>query len=231
MSCTLRRLLADSVSLSERPQRPQLLGRLPTQMADINSAGSLVLAAALGSSVLTAVVSKLVDRSSSHVEKVREGYAEATRALVAWGRFPYRIERRLDDEPSTLLELSARGAEIQERLAYAAGWVSSESPVLGILYADLAAVLRVGAGRHAREAWTSPPRTSAAMMNIQHDAESLRDQRPEWQIARLFGIALRYRFGWRRYLLPARVVRWRLAQMRIIERARDSFPDRSGSAV
>lgn len=199
-------------------------------MADINSAGSLVLTAALGSSVLTAVVSKLVDRSSSHLEMVREGYAGATRALVAWGRFPYRIERRINDEPSTLLELTTLGAEIQERLAYAAGWVSSESPVLGTLYADLAAVLRVGSGIHAREAWASPPRTSAAMMNIQPGTDSLDDEHPEWQIARLFGIALRYRFGWRRYLLPARVVRWRLAQLRIVEQAKRSFPDRSGPA-
>jgi hypothetical protein len=192
-------------------------------MADLTSTAPLIVSVAAGSSVLTALVTKLFDRSSSHVEQVREGYAEATRALVTWGRFPYRIERRIDDEPSTLLALTTLGAEIQERLAYSAGWVSSESPAIGALYADLAAVLRAGAGVHAREAWASAPRTSAVMMNTQPDAESLGAERPEWQIVRLFGAALRYRSGWRRYLMPEGLVRRRLARSKIIEKAKRAY--------
>lgn len=193
-------------------------------MSDFTSAAPWIVTVAAGSSVLTAVFTKVFERSSSHVEKVREGYAEATRALVAWGRFPYRIERRIDDEPSTLLQLTTLGAEIQEQLAYSAGWVSSESPAIGTLYADLAAVLRAGAGVHAREAWASAPRTSAMMMNTQLNSESLGDERPEWQIVRLFGGALRYRFGWRRYLMPEALVRRRLARSKIIEKAKRAFP-------
>lgn len=199
-------------------------------MTTTDSVGSLVIGAALGSSILTVIVGKLMDRDSSHVDRVREGYADATRALVAWGRFPHRVERRIDDEPATLRELTALGAEIQERLAYSAGWVSSENPVLGELYANLAAVLRRGAGAHARDAWASPPRVSAALMNIQPGSDSLHDERPEWRIARLFGLSLRYRFGWRRYVMPTRLVRWRLEQLRIIEQAEAAYEADTRSA-
>lgn len=76
---------------------------------------------------------------------------------------------------------------------------------------------------HAREAWASAPRTSAAMMNTQPDAESLGAERPEWQIDTLFGAALRYRFGWRRYLMPQALVRRRLDRSKIREKAKRAY--------
>jgi hypothetical protein len=49
----------------------------------------LVVTLALTSSVIAAVLGKFMDRSASHLDRVRDGYAEAARALAAWDQFPY----------------------------------------------------------------------------------------------------------------------------------------------
>lgn len=72
----------------------------------------------LTSTVVAAVLGSLLDRGSSQLDRLRDGYAEAAKALAAWDNFPYRIERRVDDDPETRKSLSELSSDIVERLAY-----------------------------------------------------------------------------------------------------------------
>lgn len=90
----------------------------------------VLLGLALTSSVLAAVLGRVLERNGLHLDRVRDGYAEATKALMAWSQFPYRIERRVDDKDETRAEFSALGSDIMERLGYCSGWVTAENPVM-----------------------------------------------------------------------------------------------------
>jgi hypothetical protein len=85
---------------------------------------STVVSIAFGSSVLGTLAGKLLDRGGARSETIREGYADAVKALNAWGQFPLRVYCRVDDSPETLVRLEALGADVKESLAYATGWVS-----------------------------------------------------------------------------------------------------------
>lgn len=173
---------------------------------------ALLLGLVLTSSVVAAVLTKLLERSGAHLERLRDGYAEAAKALVAWNQFPYRIERRVDDEPATRSALADAGSEITERLAYYSSWISSDSRVLGDFYLALVARLQADVAEHARHAWRQPPRRTAAEMNLrQDDNHRYAPEGPAgWSHARAFADGSRYRFGWRRYVVSQRGLRRRL---------------------
>ncbi|GGK13064.1 hypothetical protein GCM10010124_02010 [Pilimelia terevasa] len=152
--------------------------------------------------MIAAVAGKLMDRSAVHLDRVRDQYAEATKALMAWAEFPDRILRRVDDDPATRAELAVRGADIKERLGYYTGWVTAESRVMGELYMALVASLRAEVAYHARSAWQQPPRESAAQMNILDAMPAISlTGAPSWVYVQAFSEAMTYRFGWRRHLL------------------------------
>jgi hypothetical protein len=116
---------------------------------------STVVSIAFGSSVLGTLAGKLLDRGGARSETIREGYADAVKALNAWGQFPLRVYRRVDDPPETLVRLEALGADVKESLAYATGWVSGESAELGRIYNALVELLRAEVTVAARLAWPS----------------------------------------------------------------------------
>ncbi|MGY1594511.1 hypothetical protein ACI79D_21230 [Geodermatophilus sp. SYSU D00708] len=180
------------------------------QQATLGTLGTwaVVLGAVLTSSVISAVLTKVMDRTGAHVDRVREGYAEASKALVAWSLFPDRIQRRVDDEPDTRAALAKTGTDITERLAYYSGWVHTESPVLGELYMSLAETLRRETAPRAQSAWKLPPRRSGDKMNL---GTGVVDASPAgWRHVRAFAAGFQYRFGWRRYLVPPALLRRRL---------------------
>ena len=119
----------------------------------VTGAWAAVVGLVLTSSVVAAGLTKVLDRTGAHVDRVREGYAEASKALVAWSQFPDRIARRVDDQPETRAALAKAGSDITERLAYYSGWVSTESSAVGDLYMALAADLRADIAPRVR-----PPR-------------------------------------------------------------------------
>lgn len=163
---------------------------------------------------------------------MRAGYADAVKALNAWGQFPSRIRRRVDDSPETLRQLEQLGSEIQASLAYATGWVGAESPVLGEVFNQLVAVLRAEVVVHARIAWASPAASTPEAMNIAKEPPIDTD-RPvgvvpaEWVIVQLFASTIQYRIGWRRYLWARPFLRRRMRKARIVERAEHAFALRS----
>ena len=195
---------------------------------------STLVTVALGSSVFATLASKLLDRSGSRTETVRAGYADAVKALNAWGQFPLRIRRRVDDTPQTLIRLEALGAQIQENMAYSSGWVSAESAEIGQVFNRLVELLRAEVTVHARQAWASPPAAVPSAMNLarsappeQADVATAGTISAEWLVVQLFSSTIQYRVGWRRYLWIRPLLRRRLLTMQIAGQAERAFAERS----
>ena len=127
-----------------------------------NNAVLTLAVAIISSGALVAVLGRLSEAS----DRRRRVYAEALSVLVEWIEFPYRIRRRVTDDPVELARLADRGHRIQERLAYYRTWIAAENPALGLRYQ--AAAERVGefAGRESRLAWGSPRVSSPEAMNL-----------------------------------------------------------------
>jgi hypothetical protein len=165
--------------------------------------------------VVTVVVTKLFDKSAKRDERVREGYAAATAALVAWGEFPYRVARRTSEAPEVLAALASRGHDVQEALACQRAWVVGESRPLAELYAATVAALRPSVAAATQEAWRRSVVESGADMVL-----SAGPALPSVQLdaaVDTWCLALTYRFGWRRIMcvVPG-ILRWRLQQRGIL---------------
>jgi hypothetical protein len=195
---------------------------------------STVVTIAFGSSVLGTLASKLLDRGGARNETIREGYAEAVKALNAWGQYPLRIYRRVDDSIETLTRLEALGAQIKESLAYSTGWVSAESSELGDVYNKMVELLRAEVTTHARLAWASTPASTGARMNI--GGPHRPDETPypdggvvpaEWLIVQQFSGLIQYRIGWRRSIWIRPLLRRSIDRRRILEEAEKAFAQRS----
>jgi len=94
---------------------------------------------------------------ASRDERLRNGYAESIRALVAWQEFPYRILRRTSNDPATLERLAEIGHKIQEDLAYWTTWIASDNQRVAEAYGDAVDALRSHLIEPIRTAWNSPP--------------------------------------------------------------------------
>jgi hypothetical protein len=150
-----------------------------------------------GLSVVGAIVVATVPRWSEARERRRTRYAEAVEALIAWAEFPYRIARRIGDDPQTLADLTKLGHELQERLTFVGAWVTAESAMMGNLYRDVVGALRCVVGSASSDAWRRPPIFTADEMNVGNlgiDGEAVA------ALATRVAMASRVRFGWRRML-------------------------------
>lgn len=167
----------------------------------------LLISLILGSGVVSAIVGKLFDRGSRRDERVRDGYAASTAALVAWAEFPYRVARRSSDDAEARGALVGRGHDSQEALACRRAWVVGESPVMGEAYAAITAELRPVVGQATQAAWRRPAAVDGSAMVLSDgptmpvvDVQPLLDK---------WCTALRYRFGWRRWAFIPPLLRWR----------------------
>lgn len=145
--------------------------------------------------VAGAIIVAFVPRWAEVRERRRTRYAEAVEALVAWAEFPYRVARRVSDDPSVIAELAARGHELQQRVAFHEAWVNCESEAMGRLYSEITDAVRAVVGPAIQAAWTRPPATRPSDMNMNAmgiDRAVLRN------LLNRLGVASRTRFGWRR---------------------------------
>lgn len=169
----------------------------------------------LTTSLITAVTSKVLDRASHRNDRVRSGYADATRALVAFGELPYRIRRRTSDDPETLAVLVTRGHDLQETLACNQGWVAGENSVMLKVYLALLSELRAEVGEAANTAWTAPPITHPSDMTL-GAAGGLPPMATEDRVNR-WATAVSFRFGRRRlWAVNDRVFTWRLRRAGVV---------------
>ncbi|WP_286968128.1 MULTISPECIES: hypothetical protein [Arsenicicoccus] len=175
---------------------------------DGKGAGWLIITAILTSGVVSVLVTKLFERGAKRDERVRQGYADSTAALVAWGEFPYRVARRTSDEPDVCAALVGRGHNAQEALACRRAWVVGESVVMSEVYAAITSQLRPHVGAATQAAWRRPPSSGGAGM-VLSDGQAL-PQVDVDQFVDMWCLVLRYRYGWRRWLFLPALLRWRL---------------------
>lgn len=128
------------------------------------------LDAVASSALLTAIVvgfmSWYLNRWGVSRDRKRERYAETIQNLVAWYELPYRIRRRVSDEPDELSRLAQQAHELQERLANDQAWVSIEKPIIGLEYARCLKALREQVAPCSRQAWNSEPAAEPKRMNV-----------------------------------------------------------------
>lgn len=183
---------------------------LPQALVGENGKGAvwLIITLVLTSSVMSAIIGKLFDRGSKRDERVRDGYADSTAVLVAWAEFPYRVARRSSDDAETRAALIGRAHDSQEALACRRAWVVGESPVMGTAYAAITAQLRPLVRESTQAAWRRPAAEHGAAM-VLSDGPTMPtvDVQP---FVDMWCTALRYRFGWRRWVLIPPLLRWRL---------------------
>jgi hypothetical protein len=163
-----------------------------TELVGVPIAVAIIgLAATLGAAAISFALGRWSDSSARR----RDGYAQATKELVAWAEYPYRIRRRTTDDPATLTALADRGHTHQEALRYRETWIAAENRWVAKLFKvvreDLAAILAPA----CNDAWARPPVANATEMTLGDWGPAGVDE----HITR-FEKAVEYRFGWRRWL-------------------------------
>ena len=149
------------------------------------------LAATIGAAAVSYVLSRLGDAA----ERRRQGYAEATRELVAWAEYPYRIRRRTSDDPATLATIAELGHALQEALRYRETWITAENKWLAMVFAEVRQDLGALLGPACNEAWAAAPILQPSDMTLAGWGPVGVDHHLE-----RFQEAVAWRFGWRRVL-------------------------------
>ncbi len=149
---------------------------------------------------LIAIINALLAQVSQATNHRRESYASAVRTLVAWIEFPYRVRRRVDDEPGTLKDLADQGHTLQEQLEYNRAWIISESPRVAVVYSGVLERINSVVGPAVSDAWKNVPVSSSSGMVLGSvmDRNSCTDALVELEAA------IAHRFGWRRFRLRRR---------------------------
>ena len=113
-----------------------------------------------------AVVTYFFTQRQSILERKRRACAEAVADALAWLELPYRVRRRLDDEPVTLTALADRMHHLQERLTFHDNWLRIELPSARPKYCALVDQVKTAARQSLRDAWTAGPLSGPGSMNM-----------------------------------------------------------------
>lgn len=162
----------------------------------------LVVLTLLGSSVIAGLITSVLGNLRAAATARREGYASAVRSLIARAEYPYRVRRRVSDDPNVLAALVSRGHDLQEQIAACRTWVNSEHQALGDLFDKALADIDATVKQATADAWNQPPITTANGMNLNGWGPG-----DQWPHVASLEHAITYRFGPRR-LLPRRL--WQL---------------------
>jgi len=162
------------------------------------STWSVILLTLLGSSVVAGLLTAVLGNLRAASTARRDGYASAIRTLIARAEYPYRVRRRVSDDPDTLAGLTSRGHDLQEQLAAARTWVRSEHRRVGSLFEEALAAIDATANPATADAWNHAPVTTSGAMNLAGWGPG-----DPWQHMMRTERAIAFRFGWRR-LVPSR---------------------------
>ena len=117
-------------------------------------------------SILVSLLTLVLTRVYESTDRRRDRYAQAVQTIAAWAEFPYRIRRRVNDDPSTLAELAKLGHDLQERMAYQRARFATDHPSLASAFDEARAQISDAVGPASREAWRSEPIVRATDMNL-----------------------------------------------------------------
>lgn len=168
----------------------------------------------LAGSVIVAALSFAMGRWAEAATRRRDGYSAATRTLVRYREYCWRIRRRTSDDADELRRLADVGHEIQEELAYYQLWTRAENVFVGRVFREVRADMAAELGTACNEAWAADPILKARDM-------TLGDWGPSGLSSHLerFESAVAFRFGWRRLLGVARL------HLGVIRRPSSTDPD------
>lgn len=158
---------------------------IPLAVVIIGLVGSITVA------VLTFALGRLNDAAARR----RNAYAEATKQLVAYVEYPYRIRRRSSDSPDELTRLASLGHDLQEALTYHETWIRSENRWVAEVYKEVRRDLAMAVAAACNDAWETPPISAAGGMRL----NGWGPRGTQEHIER-FESAVAFRFGWRRAL-------------------------------
>lgn len=167
-----------------------------TRFIDTVGVPIVVALVGFGGAVTAAALSFALSRWNDRTTRRREGYAAATRQLVAFLEYPYRIRRRTSDSPEELTRLANLGHDIQEALQYYETWIAAENRWVGGVFREVRSALSSEVGPCCNEAWATKPVSSGAEMTLAGWGPNGASDH-----VRRFERAVACRFGWRR--LPA----------------------------
>jgi hypothetical protein len=150
----------------------------------------IALAATVGAAAFAFALGRWADTRA----KRRDGYSSATRELVTWAEYPYRIRRRTSDDPTTLDALTEAGHQHQEALRFRATWIRTENRWVARVFDEVRKELGGVLAAACADAWRSQPIAAAEDMILGTWGPAGVDS----HIAR-FERAVSFRFGWRRF--------------------------------
>lgn len=97
----------------------------------------------------------------------RDRYAEVVANLISKVEYPYRIRRRIDDQPATLGGLASRGHDLQERIARDQAWVAADSKRVSSALCAARSKVDPWFTTSAQAAWMVPPVGAPIDMNAE----------------------------------------------------------------
>ena len=162
----------------------------------LGASGVVAVVGALFAVLLTAYCTAMAKRSAER--SVRYSVMVAT--LTSWAEMPYRVRRRLSDDPAVAQPLMDRFHDLQEQLALDGAQLAAECPWLFKRHVLAVRTVRDAVRPFIVEAWDGPAGGV--------DAMNLKGWGPTGctQAIEAFQAELRYRFGWRRALNPVRLL-------------------------
>lgn len=90
----------------------------------------------------------------SRLDRRRDLYSDAYRAVVSWAEMPYRVRRR---DPKQPYEIVGVFHDLQESIDYHDGWISTESPELARAYRAFVRKVKKESAPAIKQAWAAEP--------------------------------------------------------------------------
>lgn len=162
----------------------------------LGASGVVAVVGALLAVLLTAYCTALARRSAERSAR----YSVMVGTLTSWAEMPYRVRRRLSDDPAVVQPLMDKFHDLQEQLALDSAQLAAECQWLFKRHVLAARTVRDAVRPFIVEAWDDAARGV--------DAMNLNGWGPTGctQAIEVFQAELRYRFGWRRVVNPIRLL-------------------------
>ena len=125
----------------------------------------LAIAVAAISVLGALIVYFLTQRAAAHSRK-REACASAIADALQWLEIPYRIRRRVDDQPETIAAITGHIHGLQESILFHLSWLRVELPAAHDEYHQLVTAVKTGTGKVIQESWESAPAHDPKNQNL-----------------------------------------------------------------
>lgn len=98
-------------------------------------------------------------------DRRRDEYGRAYAAAMNWVEFPYRIARRVSDEPAVRAALVEMMHRAQQDIYFHQAWLRTTSPAICASFDALVSAIKEQTRPHITEAWAAPGDPAATLAN------------------------------------------------------------------